>query len=98
MRTSKFSQQQRLDILAKLDTGSTMNELSRDYQVSVATLYKWQNDRVTEADETLRELKRLREDNSRLKKMFADLSMDYEILKEGYELVKKFAAQDARRK
>jgi len=27
MRTSKFSQQQRLEILAKLDTGSTMNEL-----------------------------------------------------------------------
>lgn len=98
MRTSKFTKQQRLEILAKLDSGSSIGDLSREYQISVATLHKWKKDQAIEADDTLRELKRLREDNARLKKMYADLSMDHEILKEGYELVKKFAAQDAKRK
>ncbi|MEZ4984435.1 MAG: transposase [Saprospiraceae bacterium] len=98
MRTSKFTKQQRLEILAKLDAGSSVDDVSREYQISVATLYKWKNDKAVEADDTLREIKKLRDDNQRLKKMYADLSMDHEILKEGYELIKKLAAQDAMRK
>lgn len=98
MRTSKFTKDQRLSILAKLDTGSSINELSREYQVSVATLHKWKKDQAIEADDTLRELQKLRNDNARLQKMYANLSMDHEILKEGYELIKKFAAQDAKKK
>jgi len=31
-------------------------------------------------------------------KMYANLSMDHEILQEGYEMVKKYAAQDAKKK
>ncbi|NJN44948.1 MAG: hypothetical protein HC806_09670 [Anaerolineae bacterium] len=57
-----------------------------------------EKEKAVEADDTLRELQKLRTDNARLKKMYADLSMDHEILKEGYELVKKFAAQDAKKK
>ncbi|NJN44949.1 MAG: transposase [Anaerolineae bacterium] len=45
MRTSKFKKDERLAILAKLDTGSSVNELSREYQVSVATLHKWKRKR-----------------------------------------------------
>ncbi len=82
-------------ILAKLDSGSTIDELSREYRVSVAALHKWQNERAKEADEASPELKQLQEDNARLEKMIADLSLDHEILKEGYELLQKFAAQDA---
>ena len=46
----------------------------------------------------MRELQRLRGENARLKKMYADLSIDHEIRQEGYELAKKFAAQDARKR
>ena len=98
MRKSKFSKSQRLEILAKWDAGASTEDLSREYQISVATLYKWRKDQVIEEDDALRELKQLREENARLKKMYANLSMDHEILKEGYEMAKKFAAQDAKKK
>lgn len=98
MRTSKFTKQQKLEILSKMDSGTALNELSREYQISVATLHKWKKEQATESDDTLRELQKLRGENARLKKMYADLSMDHEILKEGYELAKKFAAQDAVKK
>jgi Transposase len=45
MRTSKFSKQQKLEILPKLDGGTALNELSREYQLSVATLHKWKKSR-----------------------------------------------------
>lgn len=98
MRKSKFSKNQRLEILAKWDAGSSVDDLCREYQVSAATLYRWKKDKVTEEDDTLRELKQLRAENARLKKMYANLSMDHEILQEGYEMAKKYAAQDAKRK
>ena len=98
MRKSKFSKNQRLEILAKWDGGSSVDELSREYQVSVATLYKWKKDKATDEDDVLRELKQLRSENARLKKMYANLSMDHEILQEGYAMAKKYAAQDAKKK
>lgn len=98
MRKSNFTKNQRLEILAKWDAGTSAEELSRIHQVSVATLYTWKNAKATEEDDTLRELKELRNENARLKKMYANLSMDHEILKEGYEMAKKYAAQDARKK
>jgi len=98
MRTSKFTKQQRLEILAKWDAGSSIDDLCREYQVSTATLYKWKKAKADEEDDALRELQQLRSENARLKKMYANLSMDHEILKEGYELAKKFAAQDAVKK
>ncbi|MEO0890692.1 MAG: transposase [Pseudomonadota bacterium] len=98
MRTSKFSKNQRLEILAKWDAGSSVEELCRAYQVSAATLYKWKKDKATDADDVLRELKQLRAENARLKKMYANLSMDHEILQEGYAMAKKYASQDAKKK
>lgn len=98
MRKSKFNKAQRLEILAKWDAGSSVEELSRAYQISPATLYKWKKDKATDEDDALRELERLRQENARLKKMYADISMDHEILKEGYAMLKKWQAQDAKKK
>ena len=92
MRTSKFSKNRRLEILAKWDAGSTVDELWRAYQVSAATLYKWKKDKVTDEDDVLIERKQLRAENARLKKMYASLSIDHEILQEGYAMAKKSAA------
>ena len=39
-----------------------------------------------------RHLAELERDNARLKKMFAELSMDHEILQEGYSMLKKWQA------
>jgi putative transposase len=98
MRKSKFSKTKQLEILAKWDAGAKIDDLCREYQLSAATLYNWKKEKSTDEDDTERELKVLRQENARLKKMYANLSMDHEILKEGYEMVKKYAAQDAKKK
>ncbi len=98
MRKSKISNTQRLDILAQWDAGASIDELCRTYQISAATLYNWRKAKAEDEDETKRRLKELEAENARLKKMFAELSIDHGILKDGYEMLKKWQAQDARKK
>lgn len=98
MRKSKFTSNQKLAILAEHDAGLGVGELSRKHQISPATFYKWKKEHQESQDEDHRRLRALESENVRLKKMYANLSMDHEILKEGYALVKKYAAQDARNK
>ena len=98
MRKRKISNTQRLDILAQWDAGASIDELCRTYQISAATLYNWRKAKAEDEDETKRRLKELEAENARLKKMFAELSIDHGILKDGYEMLKKWQAQDARKK
>ena len=98
MKKSRYSETERLRILAKLDSGTSIDDLCREYQISAATLYKWRKEQVDMQDEAKRQLKQLETENARLKKMYADLSMDHEILKEGYSFLKKIQAQDNKKK
>jgi putative transposase len=98
MRKSKFSEAQRLEILAKRDAGAKIADLCREYQISPATLYKWKREHEDDQDEDKRRLKQLEQENAQLKKMFAELSIDHDILKTGYGMLKKWQAQDAKKK
>lgn len=98
MRKSKFSPQQRLDILAQHDAGAKVADLCREHQISPATLYKWRKDHADDQDEDRRRIKQLEAENARLKKMYAELSVDHDILKTGYGMLKKWQAQDAKKK
>lgn len=98
MRKGKFSTEQKLKILAEWDTGVKIADLTRNYQISPATLYKWRKEVLEDQDEDKRKIKALEAENARLKKMYANLSMDHEILQEGYAMIKKFQAQDAKKK
>lgn len=51
-----------------------------------------------EQDEAKRKVVELERENARLKKMYAELSLDHQILQDGYEMLKKWQAQDARKK
>ena len=98
MRKSKFSESQRVAILAKSDAGQNVEAICREHQISPATFYKWKKDLAIEQNEDKRRLKQLEEENKRLKKMYAELSLNHEILSEGYEMLKKYQAQDAKKK
>ena len=98
MRKSNFTDAQKLGILAEHDAGVSVADLSRKHQISPATFYKWQKEHAENQDEDKRRLKELEAENARLKKMYANLSMDHEILQEGYAMLKKYAAQDAKKK
>lgn len=98
MRQSKFTESQKMAILAKQDAGQSVEDICREHQISPATFYKWKKEIAIEQDEDKRRLKQLEEENARLKKMYAELSIDHNILKQGYEMIKKYQAQDARKK
>lgn len=98
MRKSKFSETKRLSILAKRDAGQKVEDICREHQISPATFYAWKKELADSQDEDKRHLKQLEKENARLKKMYAELSLDHSILKEGYEMAKKYAAQDAKKK
>jgi putative transposase len=98
MRQSNFTESQRLSILAEQDAGQSVEAISRKHQISPATFYKWKKELSISQDENKRRLKELEAENARLKKMYAELSMNHEILTEGYEMLKKWQAQDEKKK
>lgn len=97
MKQSKFSEKQRLAIIAKQDSGQSIEEICRFHQISPATFYNWRRDLAIEQDEDKKRLKHLEQENSRLKKMYSELMIDHEILKEGYEVAKKISAQSKKK-
>jgi len=98
MRKSKFTESQQMSILAKADGGQSVDDICREHQISPATFYKWKKALSDNENEDKRKLKKLELENARLKKMYAELSIDHEILSDGYEMLKKYAAQDAKKK
>lgn len=98
MRKSKFSERQKLAILAKHDSGQSVEDICREHQISPATFYKWKKELADNQDEDKRRVKQLEQENARLKKMYAELSLDHGILQDGYEMLKKWQAQDEKKK
>lgn len=82
MKKIKFSESQILAILKEQEQGLKVSEICRKHGISDATFYNWKN---KYSGMTINELKRLKEleyENSRLKRMFANLSLENEALKD----------------
>ena len=65
-----------------LSQGSTIGEASKKIGVTEQTYYRWRKEYGGMRVEQARRLKDLEQENSRLKKLVADLSLDNSILKE----------------
>lgn len=96
MRKSRFNKTQQQAILAQHDAGTSVAELNREHHISPATFYKWKKGHEEDGQQEERRLAELERDNARLKKMYAELSMDHEILQEGYSMLTKWQAQDVK--
>ncbi len=88
MKKIKFSESQIIKILQEKEQGFTVAELCRKHGISEATYYNWKNKYSGMTVSELKRLKELEYENSRLKKMFADLSLEHEVVKD--LLSKKF--------
>jgi len=78
MKKSKFTPEQIAKILKEFDEGKKVEQITRDYEISRASFYKWrQKYGGLEASE-LKRLKHLEEENSKLKRMYAELALDLE--------------------
>jgi putative transposase len=88
MKKARFTESQIVAILKQYDAGKTAETLCREHKISKATLYNWRKKYNGMDTQQLRKLKDLEDENKRLKRMFADLSLDHQLLKEVLE--KKF--------
>jgi putative transposase len=81
MRQSKFTETQIVSILKEADAGRPVNEIWRKDGISSATYYKKAKYGGLDASDVKR-LKELEHENSRLKRMDADLSLENVALKD----------------
>ena len=82
MKKSKYSESQIVNILKEAETGVSLEELSRQHGFSRASFYKWKAKYSGMSVSDLKRLKELEEENRRLKQMYANLSIDYQVLKD----------------
>ncbi len=76
------SEEQSLRALHQAESGERIADICREHGVSEATFYVWKKKYSGLALNELRELRQLREENSKLKRLVADLSLDRHMLQE----------------
>ena len=82
MKKSRFSEQQIAFVLRQAEEGTPIAEVCRKAGISEATFYIWRKKYGGLLPSEMRRLKQLEEENQRLKKLVADLSLDKEMLQD----------------
>ncbi len=82
MKQSKYSEPQVLAILRQAEGGVPVAQLCREHGMSNASFYKWRAKYGGMDASMISQMKTVEDENRRLKKMFAELSMQNELLKE----------------
>lgn len=82
MKASKFSDAQKAYILKQGEEGLPVAEICRKAGISQATYFNWKKKYAGLLPDEMRRLKQLEDENSRLKKLVADLSLDREMLQD----------------
>jgi putative transposase len=82
MKKSRFSEQQIAFILRQGEEGTRVEEVCRKAGISEATYYNWRKKYGGLMPSEMKRLKQLDEENQRLKKLVADLSLDKEMLQD----------------
>jgi len=86
VRTSRYSDEQIAATLRQVEAGTPVAEVIRKLGISEATFYAWKRRFGSLGTPEIRELRQLREENARLKRLVADLTLDRQILQ---DVVKK---------
>ena len=82
MKKTRFTEQQIAFALKQADTGTAVAEVVRKMGISEATFYNWKKKYGGLSVTEVRRLKQLEDENARLKKIVADLSLDKEMLQD----------------
>ena len=76
MKRSRFSEEQFVYAIREAESGNPIGDLCRQPGVSDATFYSWKQKYAHLSVSELRRLRQLEEENSRLKRLVANLSLD----------------------
>lgn len=82
MKKTRYTEEQIVFALKQAETGTRVEEVCRKMGISEATFYNWKKKFGGIGVTELRRLKQLEEENQRLKRLVADLSLDKEMLQE----------------
>jgi putative transposase len=82
MKRSKFSEAQIAFVLRQAEEGTTVEEVCRKAGISPATFYAWKKKYGGLMPSEMKRLRQLEEENARLKRIVADLSLDKEMLQD----------------
>lgn len=82
MKKSRFTENQILNILKQAEAGVSVTDLCREHGFGKSTFYKWKAKYGGMDASALRRMKELEAENQRLKQMYAELSLDHQILKD----------------
>ena len=85
MPKKRFSESAIFAILKEADLGMSVPDLCRKHGMSSATFYKWRSKYGGMDASMISEMKTMAEENRRLKRMYAEMSMQNELLKEALE-------------
>ncbi len=82
MKRSQYSESQIVGILKESDSGILVKDVCRKYGISDATYYKWKSKYGGLEVSDVRRMRELEAENSQLKRMYADLSLENQGLKD----------------
>ncbi len=82
MKRKRFTEEQIISILKEREAGMSVADLGRKHGVSEQSIYRWQSKYGGLGVSEAKRLKQLEEENRRLKRMVADLSLDKQMLED----------------
>jgi len=82
MKASKFSEAQKAFIIKQGEDGTPVAEICRKAGISQATYFSWKKKYAGLFPTEMKRLKQLEDENARLKKIVADLTLDREMLQD----------------
>ena len=91
MKKQRFSVEQIVSVLKQAELGMPVADLIRRVGITEQTYYRWERQYAGLESDQVRELKQVLEENNRLKKLVAELSLDKAVLQD--VLSKKFPGQ-----
>lgn len=82
MKRKRYSVEQIMTAVKQHEAGMTVADICRKLGIAEGTFYRWKKEYSGLEADQLRELRQLREENERLKRVVADLSLDKALLQE----------------
>ncbi len=89
MKKSRYTDSQIINILKQAESGTPVLELCREHGMNSANFYKWRANKYGGMEVSLMgRMKELEAENNRLKKMYVDVQLQNDVIKEA--LAKKW--------
>jgi len=82
MKGKRYTEEQILQILREVESGTSVVEVCRQYNVAEATVYRWRQKYKGLEESQLKRPKELETENTRLKKIVAQQALDNDVLKD----------------